>query len=118
MYQLQRNKREIYLCNRTEENGRKIFSNPKQYKVNYQPLTTAGEVITAGNEYINRLAVYVDIKTAKDFHNADRCYVFVEKPATYDKFCTTADFFVDGEPLLFINQARFYLQRMVGEENA
>ena len=42
---------------------------------------------------------------------------FVDKPTTYDKYCTTADFYVDGEPLYFINQARFFLQRMVGDEN-
>lgn len=117
MVTLKRNKRELYLCSQDVENNRKIFGHPKKYEVNYQPLTTSGEVITAGIEYINRLAVYTDIKTAKKFHNADRCYVFVDKPTTYDKYCTTADFYVDGEPLYFINQARFFLQRMVGDEN-
>lgn len=118
MYQLKRNKRVLYLSNRSEDNGRKIFTEPVKYLLNYQPLTTEGEVITAGTEYINRLVITTDVKTAQNFHNADRCYVFVDKPITYDRFCTTADFFVDGEPLIFINQAKFYLQRMVGEENA
>jgi hypothetical protein len=116
MYSLKRNKRDVYLCNKDIENNRKIYKQPVLHKLNYQPLTTAGEVITAGTEYINRLAVYTDIKTAQNFHNDDRCYVFVEKPNEYDKYCSTADFYVDGEPLFFLNQARFYLQRMVGEE--
>ena len=118
MYPLKRNKRKIYLCSKVEKNGRKIFSEPKEYMLNYQPLTTDGEVITAGTEYINRLAIYTDVKIAKEFHNADRCYVYVSKPENYDKYCSTADFYVDGEPLIFLNESHFYLQRMVGEEDA
>ena len=117
MNRLKRNKRPIFLCNQTVQNGRKIFSEPVEYILNYQPLLTEGEIITAGTEYINRLVVYTSIEEASHFHNADRCYVFVKKPEEYDKFCNTADFYVDGEPLMFLNEARFYLQRMVGESD-
>jgi hypothetical protein len=117
MYRLKRNKRPIYLCNKTIENDRIIFTEPVKHEMDYQPLITAGEVITAGPEYINRLVVYTSLEEALHFHNADRCYVFVKKPEEYDKFCNTADFYVDGEPLLFLNEARFYLQRMVGDND-
>jgi hypothetical protein len=117
MYRLQRNKRPVYVCNQDVENDRKIFNKPKLFKLNYQPLSTDGEIITAGTEYINRLVVYLSPKEAKQIHNADRCYVFVEPSKEYDKFCVNADFYVDGEPLIYLNEARLYLQRMVGDYN-
>jgi len=117
MYRLKRNKKSIFLCNQIIVNNRKVFSEPIEYKLNYQPLLTEGEIITAGTEYINRLVVYSSVEEASKFHNADRCYVYVEKPEEYDKFCNTADFYVDGEPLILLNEARFYLQRMVGDSD-
>lgn len=117
MYRLKRNKRSIFLCNQEIKDNRKIFSRPIEYKLNYQPLLTEGEIITAGLEYINRLVVYSSVKEASNFHNGDRCYVLVEKPEKYDKLCNTADFYVDGEPLIYLNEAKFYLQRMVGDSN-
>lgn len=118
MYRLKRNKRSMYLCNKVIDNGRIIFSEPVEHKLDFQPLLTEGEIITAGTEYINRLVVYTSVKEASNFHNSDRCYVYVSKPDVYDKFCNTADFYVDGEPLVFLNEARFYLQRMVGDSDA
>lgn len=116
MNHLIRNKRIVYLCNQTIENERIIYTEPKKYNLNYQPLSTDGEIIVAGNEYINRLAVYTSPEIASAFHNKDRCYVFKEIPSEYNKLCTDADFYVDGEPLYFLNEARFYLQRMTGDE--
>lgn len=117
MYRLKRNKRTIYLCNKIVNEGRTIFGEPEKVELNYQPLSTDGEIITAGIEYIKRLVVYASVEEAQKFHNADRCYVFINKPEEYDKFCNTADFYVDGEPLIYLNEARFYLQRMVGDED-
>lgn len=145
MNHLCRNKRAIYLCNQTqilaealltEENevllaededaiivsssevdDRIIYSIPRKFKLNYQPLTTDGEIIVAGNEYNKRLVVYTSPKIAQKFHNADRCYVFKEPPKEYDKLCVDADFYVDGEPLTFLNESHFYLQRMTGDDD-
>ena len=117
MNHLIRNKRTVYLCNQTIENNRIVYLEPKEYNLYFQPLSTDGEIIVAGQEYVNRLAVYTSPKIAKDFHDKDRCYVFREKPLTHSKICEDADFYVDGEPLTFLNEARFYLQRMTGEEN-
>ena len=117
MNNLRRNKRSIYICNKIVENDRYVFSNPIKYDLNYQPLSSDGEVIAFGNDYINRLLVYTSPEIAKNFHNFDRAYVFVDIPETADKFCTTADFYIDGEPLIYLNDAKFYLQRMTGDEN-
>lgn len=121
MHRLTRNKREFYLCNKMvdEENkNRIIYSKPILCKMNYQPLSTTGEIVASGNEFINRLAVYTSPEEGSQIHNFDRCYVFVKPPENYDKFCTTADFYVDGEPLSFLNETRFYLQRMIGDTDA
>lgn len=117
MNHLIRNKRKVYLCNQVEENNRLIFTQPEEYNLNFQPLSTDGEIIVAGNEYNKRLAVYTSPKIAQNFHNNDRCYVFVEIPEQYDKTCTNADYYVDGEPLTYLNESRFYLQRMTGDDN-
>lgn len=118
MNHLVRNKRKVYLCNQTIslETNRIIYTEPTEYNLYYQPLTTDGEIIAAGQEYINRLVIYTSPKIAKEFHDKDRCYVFTEVPETYDKTCTNADFYVDGEPLFFLNEARIYLQRMTGDD--
>lgn len=115
MNRLMRNRRDVYVCNQQEDKGRINFSKPILYKLNYQPLSSAGEIVASGNDYINRLVVYTSIENAKKIHNFDRCYVFTLPPNTYDAFCQDADFYVDGEPLLYLNEAVFYLQRMVGE---
>lgn len=116
MNHLVRNKRKVYLCNQQEENNRIIYSEPKEYMLNYQPLSTDSEIIAAGQEYINRLVIYTNPKIAKDFHSKDRCYIFKDIPEEYDKFAIDADFYVDGEPLYYLNEARIYLQRMTGDE--
>lgn len=117
MQRLHRNKRKFYLCNKKvdENTNRVIFSKPILCRMNYQPLSTAGEIIASGNDFINRLVVYTSPEQAKKIHNFDRCYVFVSPPEQYDKFCTNADFYVDGEPMPFLNESRFYLQRMIGD---
>ncbi len=120
MRRLNRNKRKFYLCNKKiDENNpdRIIFSKPIPYEMNYQPLSTTGEIIASGNEFINRLVIYTSPELAKKIHNFDRCYVFIKPPKEYDKFCVDADFYVDGEPMTFLNESRFYLQRMIGDAN-
>lgn len=118
MRQLDRNKKEFYLCSRkVDENNQQriIFSQPILCKMNYQPLSTTGEIIASGNDFLNRLVVYASLEEAKKVHNFDRCYVFTKPPKEYDKLCINADYYVDGEPMSFLNETRFYLQRMVGD---
>lgn len=112
MIHLFRNMKKIYLCNKIIENDREIYDKPKEYKLNIQPLSNTGEIIAFGEDYRGRLAIYTSTKKASDFHNGDRCYVFVDKPEIYDKFCATADYFVDGEPMNYLGEATIYLQRM------
>ncbi len=117
MIHLFRNMKRIYLCNKFVENEREIFSEPTEYKLNVQPLSNSGEIIAFGEDFRGRLAIYTSEKKAKNFHNGDRCYVFEDVPDIYDKFCTTADYFVDGEPLIYFGEATIYLQRMTSSDS-
>ena len=115
MNNLKRNKKTFYVCNQKEEDGRLVYDEPKKMVLNYQPVSMVGEIIAFGSEYINRLIIYTTAENAKNFHNFDRCYVYKEPPTTYDKFCYDADFYVDGEPLIYINEATITLNRMTGD---
>lgn len=117
MYNLKRNRNVLYLCNRIEENGRLIFSKPKKYKLNYQPVSMVGEIISFGPEYINKLIAYTTKEVAKDFHNFDRVYINNKIPKEYDKLCKDADFYVNGEPLIYLGEATIFLQRMTGDND-
>lgn len=116
MNNLKRNKRKFYYCNKIEKNGRIIFSRPKPIRLNYQPIKSIGEVLEAGPDTEGTLIVYMKPIYGKLFHNGDRCYVFVEPPKQYDKTCSTADYFVDGEPKIYINEYTMHLKRMVGDQ--
>lgn len=119
MNNLKRNKRAIYLCKQKESNGRIIFDKPKKFKVNYQPVSdkSYAQILATGPEYIHRLIVYMKPKIAKEFHNLDRCYVFVNPPKDYDITCGKADYYVDGNPTNYINESTVHFQRMTGDDD-
>lgn len=119
MNNLLRNKRVMYICNKKIEDGRTFYEKPKKIKVNYQPISdkSEGEIIAVGENYINRLILYMRPKLAREFHNFDRCYVFVEPPKEHDRTCSEADFYVDGTPSRYINESTVHLQRMTGDED-
>lgn len=116
MNNLLRNKRTFYYCNKKEENGRVIFSKPQKIRLNYQPIRSQLQMLEVGPDDRNTLIVYMKPAYGKLFHNGDRCYVFVEPPKKYDKNCNTADYYVDGEPKIYINEYTMHLQRMTGDE--
>lgn len=129
-----------------EENEREAFKPPIAYKVNYQPVarytSNGGELIATGGDSADRLAVYTTPEIARNFHNFDRVYMLTEIPKKngeyldtedddkvntenmfrirtedyFDKTANTAEYVVDGEPLIIINEATIYLQRMTGEK--
>ena len=116
MNNLKRNKNVLYLCNRKEENGRLVFSQPIKMELNYQPVSTTGEMISFGSDFINRLIIYTTKRIAKQFHNFDRLYIFNEVPEEYDPYCVGADYYVNGEPSIFLGEAMIYLQKMTGDD--
>lgn len=119
MNNLKRNKRKLYLCQKIKEDGRIIFDKPVEIKVNYQPIEsvkTQGQMLDAGPDFTSTLIVYMRPTNGSMFHNGDRCYVYVEPPEEYDKTCTTADYYVNGDPKKYMNEYTIHLNRMKGDE--
>lgn len=116
---LKRNKRKLYLCRKKEVDGRIVFDEPIELRLNFQPIEsvkTLGQLLEAGPDYTSTLIVYVKPTMRELLHNGDRCYVYVNPPEEYDKTCTTADYVVNGEPKLYMNECTFQLVRMKGDE--
>lgn len=116
MNNLKRNKRTFYVCNKIEENGRIVFGEPVKVSLNFQPIRSDFQMLEAGPDFRDTLIVYMRPSLGKIFHNGDRCYVFVSPPEEYDKTCNTADYYVDGDPKIYINEYTIHLERMKGDE--
>lgn len=114
---LKRNKQTLYLCKKIVENDVTKFSEPIKIETNYQPVSSAGEIISIGQEYTQYLKIEDIISVGEQFSNGDRCYVYKEPPEEYDKLCSNADFYVNGNPLISLNSAVVSLKRLTGEED-
>lgn len=104
---------EIYDVN----NYRTVFSKPMKAKLSFLPLAVNGEMLEIGLEYSKRISIYTTKKFAEKIHNGDRFFVFREPPEEYDKTCATADYYVHGEPSIYLTEATIYLRRMTGDDN-
>lgn len=115
---LKRNKQTLYLCKKTIIKEITKYLEPIKIETNYQPTNSVGEVIAIGNEYTLYLRIKDIIEIGKQFSNGDRCYVYVKPPKEHDALCKKADFIVNGEPLITLNQAEVRLKRLTGgDEN-
>lgn len=116
MRNLKRNQKKIYLCSKTNKDNKIFYLEPEPLSLNIQPLSTNGEIIAAGEDFTKRMVIYTTAEIAKKIHNTDRCYVD-RLPEKRDSFCGDADYYVDGEPLIYLNEGKFYLQRMLGDQD-
>lgn len=113
---LKRNKQKLYLCKKYVENNITKFKEPIEIETNYQPVSSTGEMIAIGEEYTQYLKIEDIIEIGKQFSNGDRCYVYVTPPEEHDKLCKTADFCVNGNPLITLNSSKVSLKRLTGDE--
>ena len=113
---LKRNKQKMFLCKKyvDEDTGVTKYEEPIEIKTDYQPTNSTGEVIGIGKEYTQYLRIKDVLNVGKMFSNGDRCYVYVEPPNEHDVLCKNADFIVNGEPLLTLNQCEVRLKRLTG----
>jgi len=122
-----RNKRQIYICHRYEDNGLIKFREPIPIKENYNSTTEQADIIAMGMDYPNRLRIKTDRRVRingewmerKDlYHIGDRVYVFTTPPETHDPLCKNADYEVEIEPELgvSINQLDILLLRLSGKK--
>lgn len=130
---LDRNKKRVYYCVRRvksssvltdngenesydEDDYREVFSKPQEVRLSFLPLAVNGEILETGLEYSKRISVYTTREFAKKIHNGDRFFIFKQPPKKYDPLCTTADYYVHGEPSIYLTEATIYLRRMTGDD--
>jgi hypothetical protein len=116
------NKRDIIVVNEADPQEiynvnayREVYSKPFPVKLSFLPLAVNGEMLEVGLEYSKRISIYTTKEFAKKIHNGDRFFIFREPPKEYDKTCATADYYVHGEPSIYLTEATIYLRRMTGD---
>lgn len=112
MINLARNKRKFYLCKKIADNI--TFEKPKVKNLNYQPINSVGEMLTLGEEYSMYLKIQCSPSEAADFSDKDRCYIYKKPPLEHNPLCDDADYIVDGEPIITINEAEIKLTKLSG----
>lgn len=120
MNSLQRNKNLLYLCKKyvDEETNVTKFKKPKQgININWQPISSDAQVLVLGSEY----SKYIRIKGTKEevsrFKNKDRVYVYITPNLlNFDEMCHDADYEVDGDPIITLNDGEVMLTRLSGDD--
>lgn len=112
MISLVRNKRKFYLCKKIADDIK--FEKPKTKILNYQPISSVGEMLTLGEEYSMYLRIKCSPSEAADFSDKDRCYIYKNPPSIHNPLCEDADYIVDGEPIITLNEAQITLRKLSG----
>lgn len=112
MNSLVRNKRSFYLCKKIADTI--TFDKPKIKRLNYQPVNSVGEMLTLGEEYSMYLKIKCSPKEAEDFNDKDRCFIYKKPPEEHNPLCEDADYIVDGEPIITLNEAEISLRKLSG----
>lgn len=112
MISLARNKRTFYLCKKVANNT--TFEKPIIKRLNFQPISSVGEMLTLGQEYSMYLRIKCKPSEAADFKDEDRCYIYKQPPKEHDLMCEEADYVVDGEPIITLNEAQITLRKLSG----
>lgn len=92
------------------------YKEPIELFENYVPTNSEGDLISMGMEY----PMYLRIKTNMDekdlFHAKDRLYVYISPPETHDVLCKMADYEVESEPMIFINEMEVVLHKLSSDK--
>lgn len=110
---LKRNKRPFYLCKKIPNTTK--FEEPIPCNLNYQPTNSIGERLTLGEDYSMYLKIKATPKEASQFKNGDKCYIYTQPPTVHDDLCKNADYIVDGNPAVALNQAEIRLRKLSGQ---
>ena len=114
MISLLRNKRKIYLCNVSLDNGIKKYAEPIKLYENYQVTNTEADITRYGLDCDNHIRIKTNINHLKYYHVGDRLYINTVPPLTYDEYCKTADYEVEKPPKASFNEVEVMLRRLGG----
>lgn len=117
MRTLQRNKRQLYLCQKYKDGNLIKFREPIFLRENYVPTNSDGDLIAIGMDYPKYLRIKTSIDEKDLFHPKDRLYVYKDPPTEHDILCKDADYEVYKKPSLYINDMEVMLYRLSGDED-
>lgn len=117
MRNLRRNKRKLYLCQKYIDNLIDKFKEPMELWENYVPTNSEGDLISMGMDYPMYLRIKTNVSERNLFHPKDRLYVYVDKPSEHDPLCKDADYEVESDPMVFINEMEVVLHRLSSDTN-
>lgn len=118
MIGLKRNKRPIYWCEKYIDEATNVtkFKKPERIFLNYQPTNSDAQVLALGTEYSKYLKVTGSDNEIVKIKNKDRFYVYANPPKTFDGMCEDADYEVDGDPSITLNEGSFMLNKLSGND--
>ena len=119
MNSLLRNKRTLYLCKKyiDEEVNVVKFREPKEIVINWQPISSDGQVLVMGIEYSEFIRVKGTAKDVSIFDNKDRVYIY-KKPdmKEFDGMCSDAEYEVSNNPVITLNDGEVMLRKLSRNE--
>lgn len=113
---LQRNKRQIYVCQNYQDGYITAFRTPQKVLINYQATNGEGDLIALGMEFPNYVRIKADLLYSSMFHANDRVYISKKPSTPFDELCKDADYEVDSEPIISLNSIEVTLKRLSGKE--
>lgn len=112
---LDRNKRNILVCNQYQAGNIMLFAEPKSISINYQATNSDSDLIALGVDYPMYIRIKADIEQASNFITGDRVYIYVT-PTNFDGLCKDADYEVDSDPIISLNSIEVTLKRLSGKQ--
>ena len=114
MINLLRNKRKLYLCNVSLNNGVKTYSKPIELYEHYQVADTDADRTQYGLDWDKHIRIKTNINHLDYYHLGDRLYIYTTPPTEYDNLCKTADYEVERPPKATFNEVEIMLKRLGG----
>lgn len=114
MISLKRNKQKVYLCKKIYNTLK--FEKPKLFSLNYRPTNSMSDRLTLGDDYSKFLRIKCTPDEARNFSSGDKCYIYVKPPKIHDDLCKNADYIVNGDPLITLNEGEVSLMKLSGKK--
>lgn len=112
---LERNKRELYICEKYQDGMLTKYREPKQIFVNHQVTNSEGDLIALGMEYPMYVRIKTELEMYSSFHAGDRVYINIQPNEPFDELCKDANYEVDSEPIVSLNVVEVTLKRLSGK---
>lgn len=115
MRTLDRNKRVLYVAKMIKNGSLKTYGEPTKYIENYQVTNTTTDINQFGVDAYSHIRIKTQPFHADYYHIGDRVYINVVPSEKLDKLAETADYEVEKEPIVSLNECEVFLKRRSGK---